>query len=159
MNFLVIQNSDLIFAKILPGRPLRPYLCSQLALMAKMANFQGHTSPRVGEPPFYQFLCAIVYRFFGNPEFGPHFCQNLPRHPLRPYLWRPLALTAKMDHFQGQMSPRAGKPPFYRFSCAIVHRFFGNPKFRLHFCQNSTWTSIKTLSMGTIGPHVQNVPL
>ncbi|KAG5568908.1 hypothetical protein H5410_064071 [Solanum commersonii] len=46
MEFLVIQNSHLIFAKILPGRPFIPYLWSQLALTAKTAHCQGQTIPR-----------------------------------------------------------------------------------------------------------------
>ncbi|KAH0668388.1 hypothetical protein KY289_022881 [Solanum tuberosum] len=50
------QNSDLIFAKILPGRPVRPYIYGQLALTAKMAHFEGQTIPRA--------------------EFRPDFCQN-----------------------------------------------------------------------------------
>ncbi|KAH0774583.1 hypothetical protein KY290_011720 [Solanum tuberosum] len=83
-----------------------------------------------------------------------------------------------MDHFQGQTSHRADliygaslssrpewfifkvnralekvNPPFYQFSCAIVHGFFGDPEFRPHFCQKYTWTSVKALSMEPVGPH------
>jgi len=58
MDFLVIQNYDVIFAKILPGRPLRPYLRSQLALTAKTAPFQGQTIPGAGKPPILPiFVC------------------------------------------------------------------------------------------------------
>ncbi|KAG5607817.1 hypothetical protein H5410_029309 [Solanum commersonii] len=35
-------------------------------------------------------------------------------------------------------------------------RFFGDPKFRRHFCQKITWTSIKTLTMEPVGHHGQN---
>ncbi|KAG5568920.1 hypothetical protein H5410_064083 [Solanum commersonii] len=114
--------------------------------------------------PFYgQTVAGAVHGFFGEPEFQPHFCQNftwtsvkiLPREPvspqgqndpfsglksserpLKPYLWSQLDLTAKTAHFQGQMIPRAGKPPpFCRFSCAIVNEIFCQ-EFRTHFCQN-----------------------
>jgi len=53
MEFFVIRNSNLIFANILPGRPLRPYLWSKLVLMAKTTHFQGQTIPEVGKPPFF----------------------------------------------------------------------------------------------------------
>ncbi|RAN86301.1 hypothetical protein B5P41_30080, partial [Bacillus sp. SRB_28] len=69
-----------------------------------------------------------------------------------------LALTAKTSHFKGQMCPRAGKPPFCRFSCAIVHGLFGDLEFRHNFCQNFSWTSVKTLAMEPVSPHGQNVP-
>ncbi|KAH0765401.1 hypothetical protein KY290_000690 [Solanum tuberosum] len=38
------KNYDLIFAKILHGRPLRPYLWAQFALTANTIHFQGQTS-------------------------------------------------------------------------------------------------------------------
>ncbi|KAG5568907.1 hypothetical protein H5410_064070 [Solanum commersonii] len=40
------------FAKILPGRPLRPYLWNQLALTAKTDHFQGQTIPGASKPLF-----------------------------------------------------------------------------------------------------------
>ncbi|KAG5578700.1 hypothetical protein H5410_049327 [Solanum commersonii] len=46
------------------------------------------------------------------------FAKNLHRHPLRPYLWSQLST-----------------------------RFFGDPKFRCHFCQLFSWTSVKTSAM------------
>jgi len=63
-SFLVIWNFDLIFAKILSGRPLRPYLWSQLALMAKTTHFQGQTISRAGKPPILPiFMC------YSSPSF------------------------------------------------------------------------------------------
>jgi len=38
------------------------------------------------------------------------FVDILHVRPLRPLLWSQLALTAKTTHFEGQTSPRAGKP-------------------------------------------------
>ena len=58
MDFLVIRNYDLLFGKIILGRPLRPYLLNQLALQAKMAHFQDQTRPRAGKP---QILAIFVF--------------------------------------------------------------------------------------------------
>ncbi|KAG5578677.1 hypothetical protein H5410_049304 [Solanum commersonii] len=198
MKFLVIQNSDLIFAKILPGRPLRPYQFSQFSLITKMAHFQGETIPgtlpiepvgphgqndafsrsneswssygaswpsRPKGPIFKvkQSAEQTSVRTLPMEPVGPYrqrpifqgmkflvirnsdliLPKILPRHPLRPYLWR-------------QLIPRAGKPPFYQFSCAIVYGIFGDSEFRPHFCQNFTCTSIKTLPMEPVGPNDQN---
>ncbi|KAG5568917.1 hypothetical protein H5410_064080 [Solanum commersonii] len=109
MEFLQIQNSNLSFAKILPGRLLGPYLWNQLALTAKTAHLKVKRSP--------------------EQNFDLIFARSLPGHPLRPYLWSQLALTAKTTHFQCQMIPRAGKPPFSQFSCAIVHGIVGDTEF------------------------------
>ncbi|KAG5568909.1 hypothetical protein H5410_064072 [Solanum commersonii] len=53
-GFLVIQNFDLIFAKILPGHPLRPYLWSGWPSRPKRPIFKSN-DPEAGKPPFYQF--------------------------------------------------------------------------------------------------------
>ncbi|KAG5569107.1 hypothetical protein H5410_058873 [Solanum commersonii] len=132
-----IQNSDLIFSKILPGRPLRPYLWNQLALTAKTAHFQGQMIPEKSNLIFAKIL---------------HGC------PLIPYLWSQLALTAKTAYFQGQTIPVASKPPFCQCSCPIVNGIFGDLEFRPHFCQNITWTSVRTLPMEPVGPLGQNRP-
>ncbi|KAG5593549.1 hypothetical protein H5410_044063 [Solanum commersonii] len=225
MNFLVIRSSDLIFAKILPAHPLRPYLVSQLALTTKKSHFQVENRPRA------------FHEFFGDLEFRPHFYQKFTLTPVKTSPMDPvglhiqngpfsskLACTAKTAHIHCQTRPKADltyvaswpsrlkrlifkvkqaqssygvcwptwpkqpifkvkrdleqgvnwparlkrpifkvkryleqvKPLFCRFSCAIVHGFFGDLEFRPHFCQNFTWTSIKTLPMEPVGPHGQN---
>ncbi|KAH0646397.1 hypothetical protein KY284_034281 [Solanum tuberosum] len=68
-----IQNSNLIFAKILPRRPLTPYLWSQFALTAKTAHFQGQTIPRAEFPPhFYQNLTWTSIKTLPIEPVGPH---------------------------------------------------------------------------------------
>ncbi|KAG5574357.1 hypothetical protein H5410_054491 [Solanum commersonii] len=169
MKFLVIRNSNLIFAKILPGRPLRPYLWSQLALTAKTAHFQGQMIPGAdltygaswpSRPkwPIFKVKRSLEQsiEFLVIQNSNLIFAKILHGRPLRPYLWSQLALTAKTA--QGQMIPGASKPPYCRFSYAIVHGFFGDPEFRPHFCQNFTWTFVKTLPMEPVGPHSQNGP-
>jgi len=64
-SFLVIRNYDLIFARILHGRTLRPYLWSQLAVTAKTDHFQGQTIPGAGKPPILPiFVCYCPYIFW-----------------------------------------------------------------------------------------------
>ncbi|KAG5613700.1 hypothetical protein H5410_013524 [Solanum commersonii] len=153
MEFLVIQNFDLIFAKILHGRPLRPYLWSQLALTAKTAHFKG------------QMIFGVVHGFLMIQNFDLIFAKILPRRPLRPYLWSQLALTAKADHFQDMIKPvcpfsvepHGQNNPFQgQTITGVVHEFFGDPEFHPHFYQNVTWTSVKSFSMEPVGPHGQN---
>jgi len=48
------------------------------------------------------------------------------------------------------MCRRAGKPPFCRFSCAIVNGLFVDLKFRHNFRQNFSWTTVKTLVMDLV---------
>ncbi|KAG5569106.1 hypothetical protein H5410_058872 [Solanum commersonii] len=128
----MIPGEDLIFAIILPGRPLRPYLWSQLALTAKTAHFKIKMILEAGKPPM-----LLIFMCYSPWIFG---------RPLRPYLWSQLALTAKTTHFKIKMILEA------------VHGFFGDLIFRPHFCENFTWTSVKTLPMEPIGPYGQNVP-
>ncbi|KAG5568911.1 hypothetical protein H5410_064074 [Solanum commersonii] len=49
---LTYGNFDLNFAKILPGRPLVPYLWNKLAFTAKTDHFQGQTIPEASKPLF-----------------------------------------------------------------------------------------------------------
>jgi len=111
VDFLVIQNFDLIFAKILRGRPLRPYLWGLFALTAKTAHFKGQTIPRDGKPPLLPiFICYSSPSFLviWNSDFI--FAKILPGRPLRPFLWSQLALKVKTAHFQGQTISGSGKP-------------------------------------------------
>jgi len=65
MDFLVIRNYDLIFANILPGCPLRPYLWSQLGLTAKTTHFQSQTIGGAGKPPILPiFVCYTPWFFW-----------------------------------------------------------------------------------------------
>ncbi|KAG5569105.1 hypothetical protein H5410_058871 [Solanum commersonii] len=126
MDFLEISNFDHIFAKILPGGPLRPYIWSQLTLTAKTAHFQGQTNLRVDLTYGASWHSRPKRPIFKHSNLI--FAKILPGYPLIPYLWSQLALTAKTAHFQGQTIPGAGKPPFCQCSCPIVHGFFGDPK-------------------------------
>ena len=159
MDFFVIWNFDIIFAKKFRGRPFRPYLLSQLAPTAKTSNFKCQMSPEQDNPQFCRFSCAIVHGLFGDLEFQQNFAKNFLERPLRSHLWSKLARAVKTSHFKGQMCPRAGKPQFCRFSCAIVHWLFDDLDFRHNFYQNFSWTIVKTLAREPVIPHGQNISL
>jgi len=159
MDIFVIRNSNLIFANILPGRPLRPYFWIKLALMAKTAHFQGQTSPEAGKPTILSiFVCYSPWIFWwsGIPtSLLPKFYLNVSQDHTYGASWpsRP-----KRPIFKVKLSSEQVNPQFCRFSCAIVHKFFGDPELRHHFCDNFSWTSVKTLPMELVGPHGQNGP-
>ncbi|KAG5568919.1 hypothetical protein H5410_064082 [Solanum commersonii] len=115
MEFLSIQNSYLIFSKILPRRLLGTYLWNELALTAKMTHLKGQTIPGVKRSEqvnaqFCRYSCAIVNGIFDDPKFDLIFANILPGLPLRLYLWSQLALKAKKAHCQGQTIPESAKP-------------------------------------------------
>jgi len=121
----VIVNYDLVFAKIILGRPLRPYLCSQLALTANTIHFQCQTSPRAGKPPILPiFVCYRSTSFLVIKNSDLIFVKILPGRLLTPYLWCQFARTARMAHFQGQTSPTEGKPSILQIFVCNNPRFF-----------------------------------
>ncbi|KAG5603467.1 hypothetical protein H5410_024959 [Solanum commersonii] len=170
-SLLVIRNFDLIFAKNLLIRPLRPYLWSQLALRAKTSHFQGQTNPgadltyranwpswpkrpifKVNRSPKQETPTLPIFICYSSPSFlvirnSDHiFAKILPGCSLRPYLWSQLAITAKTSQFQGQTIPEQST------------EICGDPKFRWHLDQKFIWTSVKTLAMELVGHHSQNGP-
>ncbi|KAG5568921.1 hypothetical protein H5410_064084 [Solanum commersonii] len=64
MKFLSIQNSDLSFSKILPGRLLGPYVWNLLALTAKTTQYKDQTIPE-------QFTWTSIKRL-PLETVGPH---------------------------------------------------------------------------------------
>ena len=66
----------------------------------------------------------------------------------------------KMAHYQkGQTSPRIGKSSIFSdFRVLLFHHFFGEPKFRDHFCQNFTQMFVKTLSIDLVDHLCHNNP-
>ncbi|KAG5612767.1 hypothetical protein H5410_024048 [Solanum commersonii] len=94
IDFLVIWNFDLIFAKNFRGlhglfgdMKFRPYFCqifSCMSFKAKTSHLQGQMNPGAGKPPILSIFTSSM------KPVGPH---------------------TKTAHFQGQMIPGAGKPP------------------------------------------------
>ena len=50
-------------------------------------------------------------------------------------------------------APKRAYASFRRFSCAIAHHFLGDPDSDVKNAKNILWTSVKTLSMHTVGNH------
>ncbi|KAG5582371.1 hypothetical protein H5410_052998 [Solanum commersonii] len=64
-----------------------------------------------------------------------------------------------MTHFQGEMISGVGKPPILPiFGCYNSPFFFFIRNYDVHFCQNSSWTSVKTLTEDPVGPNSQKGP-
>ncbi|KAG5578673.1 hypothetical protein H5410_049300, partial [Solanum commersonii] len=187
MDFLVIWNSDLIYAKILPGRQLRPYLWSQLALTAKTSHFQGQMIPRTDltyRASWPSRPKQLIFKTSPIEPVGPH-SQNDAFSRSNESWSRTSVKTFPMDlvvpHGQNDPFSRVNDPrsrtsvktfpmelvvphkqnsPFSRLNDpqSRVNGIFGVLEFRPHFFQNFTWLSIKTLPMEPIGPHGQNDP-
>jgi len=158
MDFLVIWNSDILFAKMFHVRPWRFLLWRQLAFTAKTFHFKGQMCPRAGNPPILLiFVCYSPWTFWWS-GFWHNFCQNLS--------WTPVK-TLDLD----PVSPRGQNVPFLRSNVTqsrktsnfadfrmLVPGLFGDLDFRHNFCQNLSWTTIKTLNREPVIPHGQNIP-
>ena len=62
--------------KNLHGIPLGPYLWSQLVNTSKTTHFQGQTSPKQANPPFFNFCVLKSTFFFGDLKFQDDFPQK-----------------------------------------------------------------------------------
>ncbi|KAG5608032.1 hypothetical protein H5410_019313 [Solanum commersonii] len=149
-SFLVMWNSDLIFAKkflwtsikFLPMEPVglhdrnvlilkvkRSPKQSQLSLTAKTAHFQSQMSPGASKPPILPiFMCYDSLSFLVIWNSDLIFAKKI--------LWTSVK-TLAMDPFT---------------------IFFGDLEFWPYFCQKISWMSFKTLAMESVGPHGQNNP-
>ncbi|KAG5576427.1 hypothetical protein H5410_056561, partial [Solanum commersonii] len=92
--------------------------------------FMVTRTPQQVNPPFCQFLCAIVNGSFGDLYFRCHFHQKK--------LWTSVK-TCAMESVYPDKS-------------------FGDPNFRRQFCRNVLWTSFKTLAIESIGPDGKTSP-
>ncbi|KAG5582352.1 hypothetical protein H5410_052979 [Solanum commersonii] len=103
----------------------------QLAVTAKTTHFQGQKILGDGKPPILpNFMCYSSLPLLVIRNSNMIFAEIFHRRSLRPSLWNKLALIVKTAHFQSQKNPGAV----------------------IHFCQNFSWTSVKTLVMELVGP-------
>ncbi|KAG5591711.1 hypothetical protein H5410_042225 [Solanum commersonii] len=151
-----------------------------------MASFQGQTSPEQANPHFfYLFLCAIVHGFLSRRENRPILMVKRAQSRQIPIFadFRLLVSTSKPAIFKVKRAPEQENPHFCLFLCAIIHAFlviwsfdvfftetfpthplrpypwiFGDPKFQRVFCQNISWTSVKTIVMELVGPNGAGKP-
>ena len=111
----------------------------------KRSIFKVKRALKLVNPIHSLFSCAIsLPSFLVIQNSKIIFTKNMHGHPLICYLWIQFFTTVKMTYYQGQMSPRAGNPPYFvdfRVSQSTI--CFGDPKLRHHFCQNISWTSVR----------------
>ncbi|KAG5607804.1 hypothetical protein H5410_029296 [Solanum commersonii] len=128
IDFLVIWNFELIFAKKICSHPLRPYLWIQLALMAKPSHLKVKRAP---EQLWSQLaLSAKISHFEGQTSTRAASWPSRPIHPIFKVKSTPDQLSIKilaMDPVSPHSNPPP--PPFCQFLCAIVHGLFGDLEF------------------------------
>ena len=139
-NFFVDVRQDLVYASGWPSRPVRPILKVKRALKRAYPSFQ-------------QFSYAIANHFLDDPDSDVKNAKFFCGRPARPCLCIRLALTALPTHFEGQTSPEASIPLILMIFVCYSKPFFGWSGFRRQKCQIFLWTSVKTLSMHTVGHH------
>ena len=139
-NFFVDVRQDLVYAYGWPSRSVR-------------AIWRVKRAPKRAYASFRRFSCAMAHHFLGDPDSNvkksKFFCGRLSR----PCLCIRFALTAHPTHFEGQTSPEASIPLISTIFVCYGTPFFGLSVFRRQKCQIFLWTSVKTLSMHTVGHH------
>ncbi|KAG5591694.1 hypothetical protein H5410_042208 [Solanum commersonii] len=160
-RFLMIQNSDVIYAKKIYGHSLRTYpLISssfrQLVLTGESIHFQGQRSPRTS-------IKTIVIKSVGpNGQTGPFSRSNEPQSRQTSLL--PIfCMLYTMDFcfswtFVKTLAIKRVNPTFANFCVLYSPWIFCNLKFQCDFCQNVSWTSVKTLAIELVGPEEQIGP-
>ena len=139
-NFFVDVRQDLVYAYGWPSRLFRP-ICR-----VKRAPKRAYAS-------FRRFSCAIAHHFLGDPDSDVKNAKFFRGRPSRPYLCIRLAITAFPTHLEGQMSPEASIRLILTIFVFYSTLFFGWSGFRRQKFQIFLWTSVKTLSMHTVGHH------
>ncbi|KAG5576469.1 hypothetical protein H5410_056603 [Solanum commersonii] len=137
MDLLVIQISDVSFAKKICGRSSRPLLWIRLIPMGKPIHFQGQTILGAGKPTHFQGQTS--------PGAENRTIFKVKRTPERTIAFEPVCPDGQTGPFSMSNEPR-------------IHGSFGDSNFRRHFCQILSWTSVTTLAMKPIGPDGQTGP-
>ncbi|KAG5578869.1 hypothetical protein H5410_049496 [Solanum commersonii] len=136
MNFLLWASvKTLVMDSIGPERQTSPFssfvktlVMESISPKGKMGPFSSSNEPRAGQPPFCQFSCDTFHGFlypwiFGDPEFLRVFGRCFSWTSVKTLLIESVGPKGQTGLFSGSNDPRASKPPFYRFSCAIIHEF------------------------------------
>ena len=139
-NFFVHVRQDLLCAYGWPSRLVRPIWRVKRAPKREYASFR-------------RFSCAIAHHFLGDPDSDVKNAKFYRGRPSRPCLCIQLAITACPNHFEGQTSSEASIRLISMIFGCYSTPFFGSSGFRRQKCQMFSWTSVKTLSMHTVGHH------
>ncbi|KAG5608035.1 hypothetical protein H5410_019316 [Solanum commersonii] len=93
-----------------------------------MEPFSNHGKPHI----LPIFVCYYPRDILVTRNSNVIFAKKLHCPPLRPSYGAQLVTMAKTAHFKGQTILGAGKPLFYRFSCAIIYEIFcWSPRLKL----------------------------
>ena len=137
-NFFVDVRQDFVYAYGWPSRLVRPIWRVKRALKREYASFR-------------RFSCAIAHHFLGDPDSDVKNAKFFRGRPSRPCLCIRLAITDCPAHLEGQTSPEASIRLISRIFVCYCTPFFGWFGFRCQKCKIFSWTSVKTLSMHTVG--------
>ena len=139
-NFFVDVLQDLVYAYGWPSHLFWPIWKVKL-------------DPKRAYPSFWLFSCAIAHHFLGDPDSDVKNAKFFRGHPSRPCLCIRLAITDCPAHLKGQTNPKASICLISTIFLCYSTPFFGLSGFRRKKCQIYSWTSVKTLSMNTVGHH------
>ena len=138
-NFFVDVRQDLVYAYGWPSRLVQP-------IRVKRAPKRAYAS-------FRRFSCAIAHHFLGDPDSDVKNTKKIRGRLSRPRLCIRLAITACPAHLEGQTSPKASIRLISMIFVCYSTPFFGWSGFQRQKCQYCSWTSVKTLSIHTVGHH------
>ena len=139
-NFFVDVRQDLFYAYGLSSRLVRPI-------------WKVKRAPKRAYPSFRRFSCAIAHHFLSDPNFDVKNAKFFCGCPSWPFLCIRFVITACQAHLEGQTSPEASIRRISTIFVCYSTPFFGWSGFRRQKCQIFLWTSVKTLSMHTVGHH------
>ncbi|KAG5613684.1 hypothetical protein H5410_013508, partial [Solanum commersonii] len=187
MDFLVIWNWDLIFAKN-SWTSLKTLVMESVGLHGHNVPFSRSNGERIltlDMGPVEPQGQNVPFLSTNEPRSSQYFSstsvKNLAMEPVGPH--------GQKAYFQGQMNPEADlrygaswplrqKHPIFKVKWdpnklvltaktshfqgqtypGAGHELFGDLEFRLHFCQIFLGKSVKTLAMEPVGLHRQSFP-
>ena len=104
-------------------------------------------------PHFDDFSCAIAHHFLGDPDFDVKNANFFRGCLSRNCICIRLDITDCPGYLDRQTSPEASIRLITTIFVCYSTPFFGRSGFLRQKCQIFSWTSVKTLSMHTVGHH------
>jgi len=154
-HFLGYLDSNVKNAEILCGHPSRPWLGIRLTLISSPTHFKGQTSSEVRILSISTIFMCYRKSFCGWSKFQRQKCQHCFWASVKFLAIQPLSLRDIPTHFKGQTRPKAYTPSISMIFVCYRKSFVGWSGFRRQKYQNFLWTSVRTFSMNSFGPHGQ----
>ena len=139
-NFFVDVCQDLIYAYGWPSRIV-------------LAIWRVKRAPKRAYASFRRFSCAIAHHFLGDPDSDVKNAKCFRGRPSRPFLCIWLAITAFPTNLECQAIPEVSIRLISMIFVCYSTPFFGWSGFGREKCKKFSWTSVKTLSIHTVGHH------